>query len=306
MKLNSVMDREFRSRMRTWRSAATITAYLAVLGLITLAFLWLNTRGRYVISYRLGMELYMVMAVVQFGLIAFVTPALTSGAITGEKERQTLDLLLVTKLSARSIVLGKLVASLSYLLLLVFSSLPLFSLVFLLGGVAPSEILLTFGIYIFTAVYLGSIGLFYSAVSRRTQVATVLTYLTVLFLGIGTYMIGGFARAIYRYQVAYNVQFQTLPFVFHFNPLTPLLLTLKNGWGKRVLWEIGQVSQGNFTPTLDWEVLGVTLGVQLAIIIVLLWVATKAITPVGRGKLGLPVFKRTLRGGRSGGIQEGA
>ena len=40
-----------------------------------------------------------------------------------------------------------------------------------------------------TALVLGAIGLFYSALLKRTQAATVLTYITVLALTIGTVMI---------------------------------------------------------------------------------------------------------------------
>lgn len=286
MKLNAVIDREIRSRMRTWRSPATITLYLGVLAFIALMFFWLEIRNSYRVSYRMGMELYMILAIVQFGLIAFVTPALTSGSITGEKERQTLDILLVTKLSAPSIVLGKLFSSLSYLLLLIFASVPLFSLVFLFGGVAPSEILITFGVYIFTAIYLGSMGVFYSAITKRTQISTVLTYLTVLVLGVGTYMIGWFYRGIFKYELGItNVQYDSIPLIFHFNPLNPLILTISGGEGKRFLWEIGHMSQSNFVPGVDWATLGITVLVQITVMVLLIFVSANAIKPTQKWRL---------------------
>src|SRR5439155_10298292 len=47
---------------------------------------------------------------VQFGAVLLITPALTAGAIAEERQRQTLDDLLLTRLSGRDIVLGKLAA----------------------------------------------------------------------------------------------------------------------------------------------------------------------------------------------------
>ena len=36
------------------------------------------------------------MVMLQFGMLVLVAPAMTAGSISGERERQTLDLLLVT------------------------------------------------------------------------------------------------------------------------------------------------------------------------------------------------------------------
>ena len=53
--------------------------------------------------------LYVVLAAVQMGLVLLTAPAVAAGSISGERERQTLDLLLVTKMSPLSIVLMYLV-----------------------------------------------------------------------------------------------------------------------------------------------------------------------------------------------------
>ena len=88
--------------------------------------------------------------------------------------------------SSMSIILSKLVSSVSYLLLLVISSLPLYSFVFLFGGVSPSDLFTVFGYSLFLVFTFGSMGVFYSTVIRKTIVSMVTTYATVLFLVGGT------------------------------------------------------------------------------------------------------------------------
>ncbi len=63
-----------------------------------------------------------------------------AGSIAGERERQTLDMLLATKMKPWSIVLGKLESSLSSVLMLAVSSLPVLSIVFIFGGVGILEL----------------------------------------------------------------------------------------------------------------------------------------------------------------------
>ena len=54
--------------------------------------------------------MYVVLCAMQMGLMLLSAPAMTAGTISGERERQTLDLLLMTKMSSLSIVIGKLLS----------------------------------------------------------------------------------------------------------------------------------------------------------------------------------------------------
>ena len=55
-------------------------------------------------------------------LLMFIMPALTTGSISGERERRTLELLFTTQMPPGDIVMGKLFSALSQLLVLVVSS----------------------------------------------------------------------------------------------------------------------------------------------------------------------------------------
>jgi len=122
----------------------------------------------------------------QLGLIAFITPGLTAGAISGERERQTLNILLTTQQSSTSIIVSKLLSSLAFLVLMVVSSLPLYSLVFLYGGVSPKMVLIAFGLHLLTMLMIGSLGILFSTIIRKTMVATITTYGVMLFFVVGT------------------------------------------------------------------------------------------------------------------------
>ncbi len=76
----------------------------------------------------------------QYVLASLMAPSFAAGAITGEKERKTYEMLLASPLRPGAIVLGKAIASLAYLAVLIFSSLPIIMLCLPLGGVSPYEV----------------------------------------------------------------------------------------------------------------------------------------------------------------------
>ena len=124
------------------------------------------------------------MTAVELGLICLLAPALTADLISGERERQTLDLLLVTPLSRRQIVVGKLVAALGSLLLLIVLALPIQAIAVLIGGIGLEELLVGLLLLGLTATTYGCVGLFWSARLRTTRGAMLFSYVTTL-LGVG-------------------------------------------------------------------------------------------------------------------------
>lgn len=191
MIIRPILQKEFLSRMRGWRSPLIITLYLGALSFISLVFLY-NTLGVYRYGGAMhdqGRAFFYLLSFFQLGLVAFITPALTAGSLSSEREMQTLDLLLCSRLSPGAIVTGKLLASTSYILLLVVSSLPVFALVFFFGGVSPRDLGLLFFYYLVCAFTFGSIGVFWSALIKKTQFATVAAYVTLFGMFFATLLI---------------------------------------------------------------------------------------------------------------------
>lgn len=194
---NPVLRKEYRLRMRSTRAPWIISVYLLIMGGIALSFIYLVTSGDGFFDPGMSRTLFIMLSTLQLALIGFVAPGLTAGLISGERERQTLAILLTTDLSPLSIIVSKLTASLSFMTLLVFASLPLYSIVFLFGGVSPVQLLQVLAFYLVAMLFVGSMGIFYSTLFKRTGVATVLAYCSVAVIVLGTLIIGMFASQFY-------------------------------------------------------------------------------------------------------------
>jgi ABC-type transport system involved in multi-copper enzyme maturation permease subunit len=195
--ITAVGVKELRGRVRGRRAFVVLTFYLVFLGLFAWAWELVAERA-YVqnaalqggsgafASALVGQEVFGALVLVETLLVVFLAPAFTSGAISLEREKQTLDMLVATPISSLAIVVGKLFSALAYVFLLIAASIPLTAMVFVFGGVSPDDVLHAYAVLIVTAIGLGSLGLFISAVMQRTQGATVVTFFTVLFLALGT------------------------------------------------------------------------------------------------------------------------
>jgi ABC-type transport system involved in multi-copper enzyme maturation permease subunit len=177
---NPVVQKELRGRMRGRRAFVVLTVYLFLLSCITsvvyFAYASAAQQPYGPDSYLIGKVVFGGVLGLQVLLVIFITPAFTAGAISGERERQTYDLLRTTLLPARALVSGKLISALAYVVLLIVAAIPLESIAFLLGGVAIEEVILSQLILLATALALGAVSVYISTRARSTLMATVLSY----------------------------------------------------------------------------------------------------------------------------------
>src|SRR3712207_2394025 len=124
--LNPIIVKELRSRMRGGRTYAILSIFLIGLAVVCYAVLGVYQAqaraGTQVISAHVGKGLFAALALAETLLVTFLTPAVTAGAISSEREQLTYDLLVATPLRPGRILSGKLVATLSYVLLLIFTA----------------------------------------------------------------------------------------------------------------------------------------------------------------------------------------
>jgi ABC-2 type transport system permease protein len=200
----TIMSKELRSRFRGRRAFIVLTIYLAALALIAYgayisagpnaasqpllgpdgtAFIGANA------SATIGQAIFALLSVFQLMLVAFLAPAFTTGAISLEREKATLDLLMTTPLRPGAIVVGKLLSALAFVVLLILAGIPVSALVLMYGGASVQDILRAQVVLLVSATGFGVIGLFCSALLKRTQSATVIAYSTVLFLTVGTFFL---------------------------------------------------------------------------------------------------------------------
>ncbi|UFJ42287.1 ABC transporter permease [Brevibacillus humidisoli] len=182
---NPLIVKELRERFRVKKSIWILALYLLILGAILLGFVYLEQMNSLSAPGE-NREAFIVMAVIQYGMICFIAPALSAGTVSGERERQTLNILLTTQLSPLKIVLSKLLTSLAFIFLLVVASIPLYSLMFLYGGISPSQLLTLVVFFAVNIILFGSLGLFCSTWVKRTGVSTILAYGLAFFFVVGT------------------------------------------------------------------------------------------------------------------------
>ncbi len=185
--------KELRGRMRGRRAFVMLTVYL----LIVAGFAWMvetfaertvasNFGAAFSASAQIGRGLFTGLVLLLTLVVLVLAPASTAGAISLEREKQTLDLLATTPISTLGIVLGKLLSALSWVFLLLLASIPVTALVFTFGGVGPEDVIRAYAVLVGTAIVFGTIGLFVSALVKRTQAATVINLVTLLALTVGT------------------------------------------------------------------------------------------------------------------------
>ena len=194
--INAIIVKELRGRMRGRRAFIILTIHVLLLA----AFAWMFERineesiaqmGMYggqatYASASVGRGIFVGLLMLQTLMVAVLAPAATAGAISSEREHQTLELLTVTPISSLAIVLGKLISALAWIFVLVLASIPVTALVFVFGGVAPDDVIRGYIVLFATVIGLGSIGIFFSALTRRTGASTGLTFVMTLALVIGS------------------------------------------------------------------------------------------------------------------------
>lgn len=187
---NPVLLKELRGRMRGARAFVVLTVYLLLLSCFASVIYYAyaatsrSPGGGPEMAY-LGKVLFSSVILIEIFMVTFITPAFTAGALSGERERQTYELLRTTLLPARKLVFGKLTSALVYMFLLILAAVPLESLAFMLGGVVVEELGLALILLLVTAFAFATIGLLFSSIMRTTLVSTVLTYAVALLLTIG-------------------------------------------------------------------------------------------------------------------------
>ncbi|WP_232699406.1 ABC transporter permease [Brevibacillus daliensis] len=182
---NPLISKELRERFRTPKTSWTVGLYLFVCGAIIIGFMKIIANEQTDLLGS-GDRLLVIMAAVHYALICFIAPALAAGAISGERERQTLNILLTTHLSPRRIVLSKMLTSILFMFLLLIASMPLYSFIFLYGGVAPMQLVKLFLFFTVNIIFFGSLGIFCSTWIKRTSISTITAYGIGFFFVVGT------------------------------------------------------------------------------------------------------------------------
>jgi ABC-type transport system involved in multi-copper enzyme maturation permease subunit len=185
LRVNPVLGRELRERMRSGRPFWVVGVFLGLLTLaVYLVYQSLSGFDEFDITRqtRTGRALFDTVILVMTLLIIFFVPGITAASLAGERERQTLQPMQITLLRPRQLLAGKILASMSFLVLLIISALPVLVVCYLLGGIRIVDGVIGIAIVSLLALLLTTIIASLSARAKRVQGATLMAYGVTLFV----------------------------------------------------------------------------------------------------------------------------
>lgn len=180
---NPVLQRELVVNLRMTRGFLLLFAYVALLGLLVYAA-WPADQTLDLARPEEAKKLVNLFFFGQYLLVSLMTPSFAAGAITGERERESYEMLLASPLRPGAIVLGKLAASLTPLAELMICSLPIVMLCLPLGGVSLYEVLAAYFAMMCSVALFGMISLWCSSFFNRTSASLVASYMLILPLAM--------------------------------------------------------------------------------------------------------------------------
>lgn len=193
IRLNPIVKKDLQVTARSMRLSWGLFAYEAVLALaflLALAVIQAENNSYYngsnVYSYLI--YLFPVLAVAQVCIVALIVPVITASAISGERERQTFDIMLTTCMSPFSIVLGKVTSAVIRILFFVAAGMPVMALSFVVGGLKWSSLFYFVLTIILLSLLSGSIGIFCSSFCRKSISAVILSFAVYFVIYVLTFV----------------------------------------------------------------------------------------------------------------------
>ena len=180
IRLNPIVKKDLQVTVRSMRMSWGLFAYEAALTIaFLLALVFIQDAASYSYSdniYSYLIYLFPVVAVTQVCIVALAVPIITASSISGEKERQTFDIMLTTCMSPFAIVFGKVMSAVLRILFFVIASTPIMALSFVVGGLSWSYLFYYLLAVILFSVFAGSIGIFASSFCRKSVAALLLSF----------------------------------------------------------------------------------------------------------------------------------
>ena len=180
IRINPIIKKDIKVSSRSMRICWSILGYEGILVIAYLfALLFIQEESRYFYSsniYSMLTSIFPVVAITQLVIVALIVPIMTASSISGEKERQTFDIMLTTCMSPFSIVFGKVISAMMRVLLYVVASTPIMALAFVLGGLKWSALFGFLLVVLLFSFFAGSIGIFCSSVCKKSISAVILSF----------------------------------------------------------------------------------------------------------------------------------
>lgn len=229
IRINPILKKELMINSRNIKMSMAVMAFNVVFAFI-IYFIMVSADSYAITSYYSSITaIFPAVGAVEAAILCLVVPIITSGSISGERERQTLDIMLTTPVKPMAIARGKLLASLATVMMYVISTLPLISMSFIFGGMKWRSIFGYIGIMLYIGIYMGAIGIYASSRKKSSVSATISSLLTltaivfitgILFFSDSMF---GYSRSEFYYYGTGTYTVSMLTVILAFNPITPVI-----------------------------------------------------------------------------------
>ncbi len=256
LRMNPIMKKEMMVGSRSIKMSFAIMGINGFLALIVLLVMGSNSvmGGMTGYDYSSLSYLFPVLGCVECGLLSLIIPIITSGSISGERERQTLDIMLTTPVSPFSIALGKLGSAMMVVMMYMVTSIPVMAIAFVLGGMSWWALLGLFAMLLYIGIYVGSVGVFCSSVVKKSVMATILTIVIGIGIIIATFVILYILIAMKAYEAsvtkATTVAVGSTPMIMLFNPYSPFIDFLIRSMTSHSLYDV-IADMGTVSPVYE-------------------------------------------------------
>ncbi len=160
----------------------TRVAFVALGALVSLYGMGITRMMGGKVSQNVGLLLFSVLAWPTLIMLNVVSMGYGAHVVVREKEERTLGLLLMTHLTPRSFLSGKLLTALFHTSVVLFSLLPMFLVCASMGGISGSQIVMAFVLYFFTMLIGCCLGLFVGSLCARMRSTNTGNFLLLMLL----------------------------------------------------------------------------------------------------------------------------
>lgn len=294
IRINPVYGKEIKLKVRSVRFAVTIFLFNLMLGIIAITGfeVMFNMHLNPYVDYSGAAKVFYILISMEIIAVMFLIPAFTAGSIAGEREKQTLDILLTTVLTPEKIVMGKLLSSVSMVLLLVVSSLPIISIVFTIGGVDMNDLIQFMSAILVISFFVGSMGMLASTVLKKTVPAMVCSMFEVMLVCVGTVIIVGVAyitAKLYYYNcmgaVGKMPNVSGVCMVLLVNPIfTVVQMTIKQCESVSAISKLAEMLNGSIPAVIENNWFKISMISQVVITVILLKLSAFFLKPIKKRK----------------------
>lgn len=285
IRVNPIVKKDLKVISRSMKYSWGLFAYIAVLGIVFIFTMLViggisSYRGNYKNTdiYEGYVAFFPVIGVAQLCIISLIVPIFTASSISGERERQTMDVLLTTTIPPYSIIIGKIASAVLRVMMFVIASIPLMAVSFVMGGIGWATLFEYIILAFVFAIYAGSIGTFCSAVFKKSIPAIIVSYIIYGAIYGLTYMPAIFISIVGDIDDYVPVFLCTL-----INPVHEFLMFFYDKISGENLMEYS-VSSGNYPAFIEWLFstnvwIVISCVFQLGLAAIFVWLATLKIRP---------------------------